>query len=483
MALAAVSAWPAGLAAQEEPIRIGFSMALTGGLAGAGKPALIAMEIWRDDVNAAGGLLGRQVELVYYDDQTQPANVPKIYTKLLNVDNVDLVVSGYGTNMIAPAMPIIMRKGMVFMSLFGLGANEQFNYDRYFQIMPAGPEPKEDWSRPFIELATEQGLETIALVGADAEFSQNALDGARTNAKAAGLEIVYDKSYPPNTADFTPVIRAIQATNPDVVFVGSYPPDSAGMVRAANELEPRDQAVRRRHGRAAVRDACRPASGRCSTASSTTTSGCPSRRSTSPASRSSWPSTRSAPRARASTRSATTCRRSPTPTCRCWARRSRRWARSTRQALAGHIRDHEFETVVGPVKFGPNGEWATSRVLMVQFQNIENGELEQFKHAGKRVVLLPEAMEVGRAHVPLHRRQRNSARRRQARPETSGDGAAPERDRLGPAARRLLRGGGARPRDRLRPARHRQHRPSGLRDRRLLRRLHAQRRASASTRC
>ena len=133
-------------------------MALTGGLAGAGKPALIAMEIWRDDINAKGGLLGRPVEFVYYDDQTQPANVPKIYTKLLNVDNVDLVVSGYGTNLIAPAMPIIMRKSMVFMSLFGSAANEQFNYDRYFQIMPAGPEPKEDWSRPFIQLATDNGL-------------------------------------------------------------------------------------------------------------------------------------------------------------------------------------------------------------------------------------------------------------------------------------------------------------------------------------
>ena len=172
-------------------------MALTGGLAGAGKPALIAMEIWRDDVNAAGGLLGRPVEFVYYDDQTQPANVPKIYTKLLTVDNVDLVVSGYGTNLTAPAMPIIMREGMVFMSLFALAANEQFNYDRYFQIMPAGPEPKEDWSRPFIKLAVDNGLQTIALVGADAEFSQNALEGARTNAEAAGLEIVYDESYPP----------------------------------------------------------------------------------------------------------------------------------------------------------------------------------------------------------------------------------------------------------------------------------------------
>jgi ABC-type branched-subunit amino acid transport system substrate-binding protein len=165
VAMAAASGWSDSARAQEEgPIKIGFSMALTGGLAGAGKPALLGMEIWRDDINAKGGLLGRPVEFVYYDDQTQPANVPKIYTKLLTVDDVDLVVSGYGTNLTAPAMPIIMREGMVFMSLFALGANEQFNYDRYFQIMPAGPEPKEDWSRPFIKLATDHGLQTIALV-------------------------------------------------------------------------------------------------------------------------------------------------------------------------------------------------------------------------------------------------------------------------------------------------------------------------------
>ncbi len=209
--------------AADAPIKIGFSMALTGGLAGAGKPALIAMEIWRDDINAQGGLLGREVEFVYYDDQTQPANVPKIYTKLLNVDGVDLVVSGYGTNLIAPAMPIVMRKKMVFMSLFGLAANDQFNYDNYFQIMPAGPEPKQDWSRGFIELAKGKQLQTIALVGADAEFAKNAVAGARTNAKAAGFEIVYDKSYPPGTTDYSPIVRAIQATNPDIVYVGSYP--------------------------------------------------------------------------------------------------------------------------------------------------------------------------------------------------------------------------------------------------------------------
>ena len=107
----------------EEPIKIGFGMALTGALAGAGKAALLSMQIWAEDVNAEGGLLGRPVELIYYDDQTNPSMVPGIYTKLINIDRVDLVVSGYGTATIAPAMPIVMNYDKLFLSLFGLGAN------------------------------------------------------------------------------------------------------------------------------------------------------------------------------------------------------------------------------------------------------------------------------------------------------------------------------------------------------------------------
>ena len=122
-----------------DTIKIGFGMALTGGLAGAGKGALIAMQVWAEDVNARGGILGKPVELVYYDDQTNPATVPGIYTKLLDVDEVDFVVSGYGTNLIAPAMPIVMQRGLVFPALFGLAVNEKFKYDNYFQIMPPAP--------------------------------------------------------------------------------------------------------------------------------------------------------------------------------------------------------------------------------------------------------------------------------------------------------------------------------------------------------
>src|SRR5262245_63611086 len=110
------------------PLRIGFGMALTGGLAANGKAALLAMEIWRDEVNKNGGLLGRPVEFVYYDDQTKPASVPGIYTKMLDVDKVDFVVSGYGTNLIATAMHIVIERNLVFMGLFVLGNNTQFKY-------------------------------------------------------------------------------------------------------------------------------------------------------------------------------------------------------------------------------------------------------------------------------------------------------------------------------------------------------------------
>jgi len=112
------------------PIMIGFSMALTGTLAVNGKSGLLAMQIWAENQNAKGGLLGRPVKLDYYDDQSNPSLVPGIYTKLLDVDKVDLVVSGYGTNVAAPAMPVVIAHNMNFISLFALDINEEFQYNR-----------------------------------------------------------------------------------------------------------------------------------------------------------------------------------------------------------------------------------------------------------------------------------------------------------------------------------------------------------------
>ena len=180
--IALAAAMCAGPAVAQTPITIGFGMSLTGGLAPNGKAALLAMQIWEADTNIHGGLLGRPVKLVYYDDQSNPSTVPGIYTKLLDVDKVDLVVGGYATNMVAPAMPVIIQHNRTFLGLLGLAVNSEFNYPKYFSIAPTGgPQPKQSFSEGFFAVAMAQNPkpQTIALVGADAEFPKNALDGAR----------------------------------------------------------------------------------------------------------------------------------------------------------------------------------------------------------------------------------------------------------------------------------------------------------------
>ena len=212
------------------PIKIGFSMAMTGGLAANGKSALLAQKIWEEDVNAKGGLLGRPVKLVYYDDQSNPSTVPGIYTKLLDVDKVDLIVGAYATAQVAPAMPVVMSKNKVFIGLLGLAVNSEFKYPNYFAMIPSGPDAKPSFTQGFFDAAMAQNPKplTVAIVAADQEFSRNASDGARENAAKAKLKVVYDKTYPPTTTDFAPIVRAIAATNPDLVVICSYPPDSVG---------------------------------------------------------------------------------------------------------------------------------------------------------------------------------------------------------------------------------------------------------------
>jgi branched-chain amino acid transport system substrate-binding protein len=222
----------------EDPIKIGFGMALTGPLAANGKMSLVAMQVWENDINAKGGLLGRPVKLVYYDDQSNPSQVPALYSKLLDVDKVDLIVSGYASTQIAAAMPIAIQHKKLFVSLFGTGINEKFNYTRYFSMIPNGPTPKPAFTRGFFKVAEMQNPkpQTIALAYADAEFGQNACEGARENAKTSGFKIVYDKSYPPSTVDFSPIVRAIQAINPELLVICSYPLDTVGMIKAMREI-------------------------------------------------------------------------------------------------------------------------------------------------------------------------------------------------------------------------------------------------------
>src|SRR5579863_5143907 len=213
------------LAKAADPIKVGLSVALTGGVAPAGKQVLAALQIWRDDVNAKGGLLGRPVELVYYDDQSTPQNVPGLYTKLIDVDKVDLLIGPYATNMVAPAIPVLMQFHKTTFGILANAANSKFHYNQYFSMLPTGPEPKKSFAYGFFEMAAAQKPrpKTVAIVAADAEFAQNAADGARESVKEiGGFETVSDTRYPPTTTDFAPIMHAVAALNPDIIYVAAY---------------------------------------------------------------------------------------------------------------------------------------------------------------------------------------------------------------------------------------------------------------------
>ena len=390
-----------GAAQADDTIKIGFGMALTGGLAGAGKGALIAMEIWRDDVNARGGILGKQVELVNYDDQSNPATVPGIYTKLLDIDEVDFVVSGYGTNLIAPAMPIVMQRGLVFPALFGLAVNEKFNYDNYFQIMPAGPEPMTDWSRGFFEIAMAQdpAPKSIALVSADAEFARNAATGARETADKLGLEIVYDESYHPKTADFSPIVNAIQARKPDIVFVASYPPDSVGMVKAVNEVGLKTRLFG--GGMVGLQFAS------IMTALGPQLNGIVNYDFWVPEPTLKFEGVEEflvKYQKAAEGKGVDPIGYYLQPYAYAYLQVLDQAITATgsmdHTEIGKHMRDAEFDTVVGKVRFAPNGEWAKTRVLQVQYQGIEDNELATFTKQGTRVVLYPAEWVSGELNYP-----------------------------------------------------------------------------------
>jgi branched-chain amino acid transport system substrate-binding protein len=385
-----------GSAQAADPIKIGFSMSLTGGLAGGGKAALLAYEIWREEINAKGGLLGRQVEFVHYDDQSNPANVPAIYTKLLSVDKVDLVVSGYATNQIAPAMPIVMQKNMVFLALFGTAVNEKFNYDKYFQMLPNGTDSAGANARGFLETAMTMNPKpkTIALVGADAEYAQNTIRAARTIAKELGFEVVYDRSYPPSTVDLAPIVRSVQAAKPDVVYVASYPADSVAMLRAVNELK----LDVKMFGGGMIGLAFAP----IKTQLGPLLNGVVTYDVYAPEPTMKFAGVEDFLKRyqdRAATAGVDALGYFLPPFA--YAEMQILHEAVTKTAgldqnkIGDYIRKTTFKTIVGDIKFAPNGEWAKSRALFVQYQNVAPNDVNQFRQAGKQVILYPPEFKSG----------------------------------------------------------------------------------------
>jgi branched-chain amino acid transport system substrate-binding protein len=405
VALASLLVAPAPASAQTgTPIKIGYSMALTGGLAPNGKSALLAQKIWEQDINAKGGLLGRPVKLVYYDDKSAPAEVPTIYTKLLDVDKVDLLMGAYATAQLAPAMPIAIARKKLLIGLLGLAVNSEFDYPNYFAMIPSGPIPKPAFTKDFLALAMAQNPkpQTVAIVAADQEFSKNASDGARETAQKSGLKIVYDKTYPPSTTDFSSIVRAIQATNPELVVVCSYPPDSVGIVRAVNEIGFKPKMI----GGAMV--------GLQATAIKTQLgpllNGWVNYDFWLPVPKMHFAGVDELMKtyqSRAQAEGVDSLGYYMAPWAYAQLQVMQQAIEATKSLddakLAEHIRASTFKTVVGDVKFGAKGEWAQSRVLQVQFQNVKSNDASQFKDVSTQVVVAPADYESGKLIYPYER--------------------------------------------------------------------------------
>jgi branched-chain amino acid transport system substrate-binding protein len=397
---------PARAAAQTgEPIKIGYSMALSGGLAANGRSALLAQKIWEEDTNAKGGLLGRPVKLIYYDDQTNPATVPGIYAKLLDVDKVDLIIGGYGTDLVASAMPIVIQRKKVFIGLIATAVNSTFNYPNYFSMIPTGPDPT-SYTKDFLDLAVRQNPkpQTVAIVAADTGHGLYACEGARENIRSTGLTIVYDRRYPATTTDLVPVVRAIAETNPDLVIVCSYPPDSVGMVRAVNEVGFKPKMI----GGAMVGLQSTAIKARLGPLLNGWTN---------------YDIWLPVPKmqiggvdelmkkyqARASIEGVDALGYYMAPWSYAQFQVFQQAIVATESLddakLGDYIRTNTFKTVIGDIRFGANGELTRSRLLQVQFQNIKSNDLAQFKDISTQVVVAPAEYESGKLVYPYEKAQ------------------------------------------------------------------------------
>jgi branched-chain amino acid transport system substrate-binding protein len=392
-ALAAVCAMIApNLARAADPIKVGMTMALTGGVAPIGKQVLTALQIWRDDVNAKGGLLGRPVELVFYDDQSNPANVPQLYTKLIDVDKVDLLIGPYATNMVAPAIPVLMQSHKTTIGILANAANSKFHYDQYFSMLPTGPEPQKSFAYGFFQLAAaaKPRPKTVAIVAADAEFAQNAADGARQSIKEiGGFQTVLDTRYPPSTTNYAPIMNAVKAVNPDIVFAAAYPPDTVGIVRAANEI----RLTPKMFGGALIGLLVTPLKAQLGPLMN----GIVNNEVFLPAPSLVFPGTREL----LAKYQAIAPREHIDPVG--WAFPPLGYSAGQvlaqaveathsldQRTIAAYMHSHTFHTVVGDITFGKDGEWAKSRVFFTQFQHVTGNSPDQFKDTSHEVIVWPD---------------------------------------------------------------------------------------------
>ncbi|MBV8033411.1 MAG: amino acid ABC transporter substrate-binding protein [Betaproteobacteria bacterium] len=384
--------------AQGNPIKIGMSMPQTGSLGAGGQAALLAIRMWVEDVNAKGGLLNRKVELVVYDDQTNPANTPGIYTKLLDVDKVDLLFAPYGTVPTAPIMPLVKQRGLLLMGNFSFQVNHTVKHDMWFNNAPWTD--ASSWFDGWITIGKRVGGKTIAFLAADQEFAQNLANGARELAKKAGLQTVFDQNYPPTTTDFSSLVRAIRQTNADLVFIASYPNDSVAIIRSVNEIGIGSNVKLFGGGMVGLQFTPNMVN------LGSLLNGVVNYNSYVPGLK--YPGIDEFLKRYA--QKAAEAKVDPLgfylpPFNYAMGQMVEQAVNGTKsldqKKLAEYLHTHEMQTIVGPIRYGPDGEWANPRVIQAQFQDVADKNMDQFRQPGKQVILWPEQYKNGNAIVPF----------------------------------------------------------------------------------
>ena len=389
------------MSATSAPIRIGYCLSLTGPVADNSRSARLAHDIWREDINGRGGLLGRPVELICYDDHADASRVPGIYKRLMDEDRVDLVIGGYGTNSLLPAMRLIMERQRFFVGLMGLGVNNVLAYPNYFAMIPTGPDPNAALTEGFFALAAEQRPQpaTVALVSADAEFSRNPVLGAKANAEKYGFRIVHEATYPLTTEDFAPVIDAVAESGCDLLFLCSYLADSIGLVRTIHAHPFRPKMV----GGAMIG----PQNTAVKTALGPLLNGFVNYEYWVPTPKRMFPSVQemlNTYQARASDAGVDLLGHYMAPLAYAQMQVVAQAVQATGgfddASLSAYARGATFHTVMGDIRFGVNGEWAEPRVLQVQFQGISGHDVSQFRNGSRQIVVSPSNFVSGKLGYP-----------------------------------------------------------------------------------
>jgi branched-chain amino acid transport system substrate-binding protein len=390
----AVLGQTSGVLAQQAPIKIGMSMAQTGGLAGGGKASLLGIEIWRDDVNARGGLLGRKVELVVYDDKSSASETPAIYSKLLDVDKVDILFAPYATVPTAPIMPLVKQRSLLLIGNFSFQVNSKVGHDMWFNNAPWGP--ADSWASSFLDIGQKAGGKTVALLAADQEFAQNLALTARDVAKQRNLPVVFDQAYPPNTVEFSSIIRALKAAKPDIVYVASYPPDSAGILRALNEIGIGDDVKIFGGGMVGLQF------GAVMENMGSLLNGVVNFNTWLPEQSMYYDGTKAffeTYTARAKEAKVDPLGYYLAPFGFASGQLLEQAVKAVgsldQKAIAKYLHENEVKTIVGPIAFSADGERKETATLQAQFRGIKDKNIEQFRSPGKQVILFPDKFKSG----------------------------------------------------------------------------------------